>query len=126
MTPQLAQVNLMRHQRTDLPPSKSKWKQHSHKFKSKKNQRPPFKKFDPSQAHKRRDRCSKCGDSKHVEGFQCPTRKFQCKTCKNMVILPTRATKSNHVFKSKNPRHASSKWEWSLYKKIPYMASQVI
>ena len=26
---QVTQVNLMRHQRTDLPPSKSKWKQHS-------------------------------------------------------------------------------------------------
>ena len=74
--PQVPQVNLIRHQRTDLQPSKSEWKQHSHKQRSKsqkrysnehKNQRPPFKKFDPSQAHKRRDRCSKCGDSKHVE-----------------------------------------------------------
>ena len=34
--PQVAQVNLMRHQRTDLPPSKSKQKQHSCKSKSKK------------------------------------------------------------------------------------------
>ena len=33
--PQVAQVNLMRHQRTDLPPSKGKWKQHSHKSRSK-------------------------------------------------------------------------------------------
>ena len=32
--PNVAQVNLMRHQRTDLPPSKSKQKQHSHKFRS--------------------------------------------------------------------------------------------
>ena len=54
--PQVAQGNLMRHQRTDLPPSKAKQKQHSHKSRSKshkryssehKNQRPPFKKFDP-------------------------------------------------------------------------------
>ena len=43
--------------------------------------RPPFKKFDPNQAHKWRNRCSKCGDSKHVEGFKCPARKFQFKTC---------------------------------------------
>ena len=49
--PQAAQVNLMRHQRTYLPPSKSKWKQHSHKSKSKKryssehkNHRSPFMK----------------------------------------------------------------------------------
>ena len=51
--PQAAQVNIMRHQRTDLPPSKSKQKQHSHKSRSKsqkryssehKNQGPPYKK----------------------------------------------------------------------------------
>ena len=88
--PKVAQVNLMRHQRTDLPSSKSKWKQHSHKQRSKsqkrysnehKDQRLPYKKFDPSQAHKRRDRCSKCDDFKHVEGLKCPARKFQCKMC---------------------------------------------
>ena len=81
---QAAQGNHMRHQRTDLPPSKSKWKQHSHMSKSKKRYssehkrslRPPFKKFDPSQAHKRWDSCSKCSDSKHIEGFKCPARKF--------------------------------------------------
>ena len=33
--PQEAQVNLMRHQRTNLPPSKSKWKQQSQKSRSK-------------------------------------------------------------------------------------------
>ena len=86
--PKLPQVNLMRHQITDFPPSMSKWKHYSHKSKSNKryssehkNQRPPFKKSDPSQAHKRRGRCSKCGDSKCVEGFKCPARKIQCKTC---------------------------------------------
>ena len=61
---QLAQVNPLKHQRTDLPPSKSKWKQHSHKhrFKSQKrysnehkNQRPPFKKLNLSQKHRIRD-----------------------------------------------------------------------
>ena len=59
--PQAVQANLIRHQRTDLPPSKAKQKQHSHKSRSKshksyssehKIQRPPFKKFGPSQAHK--------------------------------------------------------------------------
>ena len=37
--PQVAQVNLMRHQRTDLPPGKSKWKQHPHKSRSKSQKR---------------------------------------------------------------------------------------
>ena len=86
---QAAQVNLIMHQRTDLPPKKSKQKQHSHKPRSKsqkrysgehKKQGLPHKKFDPNQTHIRRDRCSKCGDLKHVKGFKCPARKFQCKT----------------------------------------------
>ena len=39
------------------------------------------KSFDPKNAHKNKDRCSKCGCSTHVEGFQCPAKKFQCKAC---------------------------------------------
>ena len=27
----------------------------------------------------KKDRCSKCGDSAHLEGFQCPANKIQCK-----------------------------------------------
>ena len=37
---------------------------------------PIKKRFDPNQAHQRKDRCSKCGDSKHIEGFKCPARKL--------------------------------------------------
>ena len=47
-------------------------------------QRPPnqYKKsFDPRLAHKNKDRCSKCGDSAHLEGFQCPAKQYQCKAC---------------------------------------------
>ena len=87
---QAAKIILMRHQRTDFPPSKSKQKQQSFKSRSKsckkysnehKQQVPPYKKkFDPNQAHSRKDGCSKCGDSKHVEGLKYPAMKFQCKT----------------------------------------------
>ena len=35
------------------------------------------KSFDPRSAHKQNERCSKCGDSTHLEGFQC----HQCKAC---------------------------------------------
>ena len=108
---QTAQVNLIRHQRADLPPSMSKQKQHSHKSKSKKrysnehkNQRSPFKKFDPSQAHKRRNGCSKCGDSKHVEGFKCSARKFQCDNCKKYGHFTSLCYKKLSSFKSRNPK----------------------
>ena len=90
--PQVAQINLTRHQRTDLPPSKNKKKNKSFKSRQQsskryssehnQNQVPPYKKkFDPKQAHSREDTCSKCGDSKYAEGFKCPAKTFQCKTC---------------------------------------------
>ena len=110
---QAVQVNLMRHQRTDLLPSTAKWKQHSNKSRSKsykryssehKNQRLSLKKFDPSQAHKRGDRCSKCSDSKHVESFKCPARKFQCKTCNKYGHFFSLCYKKQSSFKSRNPK----------------------
>ena len=103
----------MRHQRADLSSSKAKQKQHSHKSRSKshkryssehKSQRPPFKKLDPSQAHKRRDRYSKCGDSKCVEGFKCPARKFQCRTCNKYGYFSSLCYKKQSSFKSRNPK----------------------
>ena len=39
------------------------------------------KQFVVKQARQSKDRCSKCGDSVHVEGFQCTAKKFQCKAC---------------------------------------------
>ena len=27
------------------------------------------------------DKCTRCGDTLHAKGFQCPARKFQCKIC---------------------------------------------
>ena len=47
-------------------------------------QRPPnqYKKnFDPRLAYQKKDRCSKCRDSAHLEGFQCLAKKYQCKAC---------------------------------------------
>ena len=109
----MAQVNLMRHQRTDLPPNKSKQKQHSHKPRSKsrkrysgehRNQGPHYKKkIDPTEAHKR-DRCSKCSNSKHIEGFKCSARKFQCKTCSKYGHFTRLCYKKQVSFKSRNPK----------------------
>ena len=85
---QVAQINLMRHQQTDLPPSKHKRKAFKSGPPSRKchntseQQVPSYKrKFDPKQAHTSKERCSKFGDSRHVEGFKCPTKNYQCKSC---------------------------------------------
>ena len=126
----------MRYQRTDLLPSKSKQKQHSHKPRSKGQNRysseqrkegPPYKqRFDPSEAHQRRDRCSKFGDSKHMESFRCPTRKFQCKTCNKYGHFTSLCYKAKFPLSQELPRHISCKWELFIHKKIQYAASQVI
>ena len=110
---QAAQINQMRHQCRDLLPSKHKKKQSfksrppSHKrYSSEHSQQvPPYKKkFDPKQAHTRKDRCSKCGDSKHVEGFKCPAKKFQCKTCNIYGHFTRLCYKKSVSFKSRTPK----------------------
>ena len=59
--------------------------------------------FDPNQAHKRRARRSKCGDSKHVKVSSVLSGSSSPRPVTNMVILQVCATKSNYLFKSRNP-----------------------
>ena len=89
--PQAAQINLLRHQHTELPPSKYKKKKSSAKPKQSNQkqhgsenyqaQTHHKKRFDPKSAHNNKDRCSKCGDTAHIEGFQYLVKKYQCKAC---------------------------------------------
>ena len=90
--PQATQINLLRHQQTELPPSKSQGKQrksfkssqatHKYQQEDKKDERIPqahrkFKQVNMSQE----DRCNKCGDTPHIEGFRYPASRHQCKYC---------------------------------------------
>ena len=100
--PQATQVNLLRQQRTELPPSKFQRKQNkrysSRQTPNKHYQEDKYKERLPQangrfhknpQEYKRRsdhehtrpDRFTKCGDSLHREGFRCPASKHQCKIC---------------------------------------------
>ena len=89
--PQAVQINLMRHQCTEISAGKHKKrtsfvkpKQPNHKNVVHENLQASSyntKSFDPKNAHKNKDRYSKCGDSTHVEGFQCPVKTCQCKAC---------------------------------------------
>ena len=86
--PQAAQINLMRHQHTDLPASKHKKKKSfvkprpsSHKNDASVRQNKYKKSFDAKIVYKNKERYQKCGDSIHIECFQCPAKKFQCKSC---------------------------------------------
>ena len=89
--PQAALINLLRHQCTELPAGKYKKKKSSvkpkqsnhkqHGSESYQVQTHHKKGFDPKSAHQNKDRCSKCRDTAHIEGFQCPVKKYQCKAC---------------------------------------------
>ena len=101
----------MRHQRTDLPPSKFKQKQHSHKSKSKRGTQvntrikdQPLRNLIQAKHTKGEIRCSKCGYSKHVEGFKCPARKFQCRTCNKYGHFTSLCYKKQLSFKSRNSK----------------------
>ena len=95
--PQAAQINLLRHQRTELAHKKKKGHKRKQHFKFKDGKPPSKKLFNPSQAHSNSDRCSKCGDTKHAQGFACPAKKYLCKACKNMDTLQVYAFQSRNL-----------------------------
>ena len=41
----------------------------------------PKKRFDTKGAHNDKSICSKCCDTIHLEGFQCPAKKYHYKAC---------------------------------------------
>ena len=98
--PQATQVHLMRHQWTELLPSKFQRKQkksfksrqatNKHYQEGKQRERIPqehrgFKNIHQAKASQEKysseDRCNKCGDSLHLERFGCPASRYQCKNC---------------------------------------------
>ena len=56
-------------------------------------------------AHRNKDRCSKCGNSTHVEGCQCPVKKFQCKACHKFGYFTSLLHQQKQApLKSKRPK----------------------
>ena len=112
---QAAQINLLRHQRTEFPAGKYKKKRSSMKPRQSNNknqghegyhsQVQPKKKFDTRGVHNDKTRCSKCGDSLHVEGFQCPVKKYQCKACYKFGYFTSMCfQKKQAPFKHRKPK----------------------
>ena len=56
-------------------------KGNSHKNDTCERQHNYKKSFYAKNIYKNKERCQKCGDSNHIDGFQCPAKKFQCKSC---------------------------------------------
>ena len=122
--PQAAQINLMRHQCTDLPASKHKMRKicvkprpPSHKNDTSDRQSHYKKSFNAKNVYRNKERCQKCGDSINIEGFQCPVKKFQCKSChKYGHITSLCYQKKQASFKSRKANahmlHAGAVYAW--------------
>ena len=107
------------HQRTELPPSKAHRKQFKkkksrpknmgysndehHQEHYKKNDYENKKKFNPRQILQSEDRCHKCGDTKHIERFQCSARKYQCRNCHKLGYFSSLCYRKQESYK-KTPR----------------------
>ena len=116
--PQATQIRLLRHQRTELPPTKSKRKQN----KRYKQRQPPNKNYqedtyrermpptkerfhkNPQEHTNHENRCTKCGDSPHIEGFRCPASRFQYKCCHKYGHFSKLCYKKNGSEPKKNIR----------------------
>ena len=123
-------MNLLRQQRREIPSNKAKKKLfQNNKFRSQnmgysnevnKQQTPHKKKefekkkaFNPRQILNSDDRWHKCGDSKHIEGFQCSVCKYQYRNCHKCGHFSSLCYKKNMTLTRRgldHPKHISSKW----------------
>ena len=88
---QATQIHLMRYQHTEWSNGKYKKQKPQSKSRSMQNKNAEQKQssyhkksFDPRNAHKQKDRCSKCGDSTHLEGFTCPAKNTSARALTNL------------------------------------------
>ena len=85
--PETAQINMMCHQRTELPTIRhSKKKRPISKqrhYRAPENQATGQvnKHYGNKRVHKNKYQCNKCSDSIHEQEFQCPAKKYQWKVC---------------------------------------------
>ena len=116
--PQATQIHLLRYQRTEIPPTKSQRKQN----KRYKQRQPPNKNYqedkyrdrmpqtkerfykNPQEHISHENRCTKCGDSPHIEGFRCSASRFQCKHCHKYGHFSKLCYKKNGSEHKKNIR----------------------
>ena len=112
--PQETQINLVRHQRIELPRNR-----HNKKRRPTGKQK-PYKipesqatnqvkiPYDSRKIHKIPDCCNQCGDSIHAQGFQCLAKKYQCKVCNKYghfsSLCYQKKTQVHHKNSHRNPK----------------------
>ena len=63
--------------------------------------------FNARQILQSEDRCHKCGDSKHIERFQCSACKYQCRNCHKFGHFSSLCYKKQESYK-KRPREPTA------------------
>ena len=115
---QATQIHLMRHQCTELPNGKyikqkpqAKPRPMQNKNVEQKQPSQYKKSFDPRSTHKQKERCSKCGDSAHLESFQCTAKRYHSKACHKYghftCLYFVKTSKSKHITSPTNQKHIS-------------------
>ena len=110
----VAQMQLMQHQHTELPArNHPKRKQTSTARRKLQNHKSPEiptlqKPSDLQKPDTHSDKCTRCGDTLHAKGFQCPARKFQCKICHKFGHFTTvcyqKSQQPSSLFKMRKPK----------------------
>ena len=129
--PQVAQINLVRHQHTELPTGKYKKKkssvksrQSNHKQHWSESCQVPSqhkKQFDVKSAYQNKDRYSKYGDSAHIEGFQCAAKNSNAKLATSLDTLPVFVMrKSKLISNPEDQRHTNYKQAQCMTKIVPF------
>ena len=135
--PQAAQINLLRHQCTELPASKYKkkrplWKPKQANYKNQggdnhKLQVQQKKKFDTKGAYHDRNSCSKCGNTVNMEGFQCSAKKYQCKVCHKFGHFTSICYQRNmHTSNKEDLRHTNCRQVPCMHAAICHMTTQMM
>ena len=110
----VAQIQLMQHQCTELlagnyprrkQTSTTRQKPQNHKSLEIPTIQKPSDLWKPD-THS--NKCTRCGDTLHAKGFQCPVRKSQCKVCHKFGHFTTvcyqKSQQPSHLFKMRKSK----------------------
>ena len=87
----------------------------------------PKKRFDTKGVHNDKSRCSKCGDTIHIEGFQCPAKKCQCKACQKFGHFTSMCyQKKQAPSKHRKPKHLIWEQAQGMHKEVPHMTTRMM
>ena len=109
-----AQIQLMQHQHTELParnyPMRKQTSTARRKLQNHKSPEIPTsqKPSDLQKLDTCSNKCTRCGDTLHAKGFQCPARKVQCKICHKFGHFTTvcyqESQQPSSSFKTRKPK----------------------